>query len=332
MTGEPILRALFGRYADVASLGVLAALAILVAAAFCQGRRVSIGRLSIGSRPAPDAPGPLAPHAAGGQAAMTADPALPKVSRVFEVSQARQFYTAIARNYDERNSANLLATQLEVITLLEKARKANPALRVLDLGGGTGQNIATHFFSDPDIRWTYVDFCPAMVEQLDSHLSGYPIYRNLQKFVSDIGEVHRCLQPGSYDVVLLSLVLSSMPRLPDIEKLATMLAPSGTLIISEINPSYTERHPYYAARARDGGLVAMRTRPVDPIRICELATAAGLLRPQISWQPELAHPFSVGTTAYSFVTTFAAPAELPCRAPRTSRAGTAGRRSRPAGN
>jgi ubiquinone/menaquinone biosynthesis C-methylase UbiE len=331
MTSKPFLDAVLGRYADIASLMTLIAMAVLIAAAFCQGRRISIGRLSIGSRPASvrRAPGPPpGPPVTNCCATLTPGPTRRKVSKVFNVSQARQFYTAIAENYDERNSANLLATQLEVIACLEDARKTSPSLRVLDLGGGTGQNIATHFFSDPDISWTYVDFCPAMVEQLDSHLAGYPLYRNLHKVVSDIGDVHRCLQPASFDIVLLSLVLSSMPRLPDLAKLASMLAPSGALVISDINPGYTERHPYYAATARDGNLVAMRMRPVDPIHLCEQAAAAGLRRPRVSWQPGLAHPAGASTVAYSFVTSFAAPADSRHRVLRSAQESTAGQRSR----
>jgi ubiquinone/menaquinone biosynthesis C-methylase UbiE len=331
-----LLEELFGRSAGPILLGVLVVLMTLVVTAFFQGRPIRVGRFSIGSRPQggqsrlqPATRHDLAPA----ETAETAEVSryVPgKVTRVFEVSEAKQFYSTIAPNYDERNSANLLATQLETIIRLEKARDLKPGLRVLDLGGGTGQNIATHFFSDRSIRWTYVDFCPAMVEQLDRHLVGHPMYHNLSRLVCDITQVHKHLQQKSYDVILLSLVLSSMPRQPDFAKLAGLLAPNGMLIISDINPFYTERHPYYHATARDGTVVAMRMKPVDPVEICQRASEAGLLEPEIAWQPKAADQLSGPTVSYSFIATFVAAAEPRSRHGRTARSDTARGRFRAA--
>jgi ubiquinone/menaquinone biosynthesis C-methylase UbiE len=299
--------ALFGHNAGLVWLAVFLGLATLAAAAFCQGRPITIGRLSIGARPRASEESAKAPVSAAhtaNESALSADPRFGKAQIVFETPEAKQFYHAIARNYDERNSANLLATQFETITRLQIARDAKPSLRVLDLGGGTGQNIATHFFNDVSICWTYVDFCPAMVDQLERHLAGQPMFRNLRRHVADINDVHRILPPGSYDVVLMSLVLSSMPQLPDFTKIARLLAPHGMLIVSDINPLYTERHPYYVATAQDGTVVAMRMRPVDPVEICQRAGAAGLRQPEITWEPKVARYMDGGDISYSFVATF----------------------------
>jgi ubiquinone/menaquinone biosynthesis C-methylase UbiE len=319
---DKLLLALFGRNAGLISFAILIVLMALVVVAFCQGRPIRIGRFSIGSRPGASGPqlGSPAPVTPAADSALPPDPRFGKVSKLFEVSHARKFYNAIASNYDERNSTNLLAAQLETIIRLERAREVKPALRVLDLGGGTGQNIATHFFSDSNICWTYVDFCPAMVEQLDHHLAGQPIFRNLSRIVEDINEVHRCLPQRSYDVVLLSLVLSSMPRLPDFAKIAGLLAPNGMLIVSDINPAYTERHPYYMATAQDGNVVAMRMKPVDPVEVCKRATAAGLHQPELTWQPEFVQHMSEDSVSYSFVATFVSPTPPRSRAPRLVRA------------
>jgi SAM-dependent methyltransferase len=187
-----------------------------------------------------------------------------------------------------------------MISRVEDARKEKPALRVLDLGGGTGQNIATHFFSDPNIHWTYVDFCPAMVEQLDLHLDGRQLYRNLYKCVDDINHIHLSLQPRSFDVVLMSLVLTSMPQLPDFANIAGLLAPNGKLIISDINPLYTEIRPLYHATAQDGSIVAMRMKAVQPLQIARRAEAAGL------HQCEITEQIGEAGISYSFITTFVA--------------------------
>jgi ubiquinone/menaquinone biosynthesis C-methylase UbiE len=319
---DKFLLALFGRNTDLISFATLIVFVALVVVGFCQGRPIQIGRFSIGGRPGASGPRleSVAPVTRATDSALPRDHRFGKVSKVFEVSHARQFYNAIASNYDERNSTNLIATQLETIKRLQSAREAKPALRVLDLGGGTGQNIATYFFSDPKICWTYVDFCPAMAGQLDNHLTGQPIFRKLNKIVGDINEVHRCLQPGSFDVVLLSLVLSSMPHLPDFTKIAGLLAPNGVLIISDINPAYTELHPYYIATAQDGSVVAMRMKPVDPVEICKRATGAGLHQPELTWQPEFAQRMSEHTVSYSFVATFVSPTPPRSRVPRIGRA------------
>lgn len=328
-----LLEELFGRSAGFILLAVLGVLAAMVVIAFCQGRPVQVGRFSIGGRPqaGQPRPQPALPHEFASAYTDQVLGHMPgEVTQVFEVAQAKQFYHAIAPNYDERNSANLLATQLETIIRLEMARKVKPGLRVLDLGGGSGQNIATHFFSDSNIRWTYVDFCPAMVEQLERHLAGRPMYLNLRSLVCDINQVHKQLSERSYDVILMSLVLSSMPRQPNFTKLAGLLAPNGMLIISDINPLYTKRHPYYHATARDGTVVAMRMKPVDPVEICQRASEAGLRQPELALQPKLDGHLPGAAISYSFIATFVAAAEPMPWLARTMRAGAAKGRFRAA--
>jgi ubiquinone/menaquinone biosynthesis C-methylase UbiE len=277
--------ALFGHDAEYIVGAALLMSAVIVGAAFAQGRQVSIGPASIGERPRPLVPPAARAGASSGE-----------VGRVFEVSEAKSFYKAIAPNYDERNSANLIATHLETIIRINEAREVKPALRVLDLGGGTGQNIATHFFSDASICWTYVDFCPAMVEQLEQHLRRHALSRNLQVLIEDINRVHLILPPESYDIILMSLVLTSMPKLPDFGNIAGLLAPGGRLIISDIDPDYTRLRPFYKATAGDGCPVAMRMRPVAPRLIAESAQAAGLR------QLDLCR--ALPDDSYSFITTF----------------------------
>lgn len=212
----------FGRNAAYVSAVILLVILILIVLAFRQGREIRFWPPKIGLRPehgkatratgrnAQWPPSPLGGRPAG-------------VAKVFEVTDAAQFYQSIAPNYDQRNSVNLLATHLEVIARLDKLRMAKPTLRVLDLGGGTGQNVATHFFSDTQLRWTYVDSCPAMLSQLRQHLAGRPLYERLSVYLADISQIHTQLPARSYDVVLLNLVLSSMPSLPDFARIGRLI-------------------------------------------------------------------------------------------------------------
>ncbi|MBO3745194.1 methyltransferase domain-containing protein [Streptosporangiaceae bacterium NEAU-GS5] len=278
---------LFGSSAAYVTLAVLAAIGALLVWAFHQGRQIEFWPPKIGPRPE---------GADRARKPATVDrPA--NVDRLYEVGDASDFYDAIAPNYDQRNSVNLLATHMDVITRVEEARKCKPGLRVLDLGGGTGQNVATHFFNDSEIVWTYVDFCPAMVDQLRQHLAKRPIYKRLTWHIEDINRAHLVVPPQSQDLVLLNLVLSSMPELPDFNKIARMLAPGGQLVISDIDPGYTHAHPYYQAAAKDGSMVAMRTNPVQPLELVDRMKEAGL---------RLSEMAGIGSRdiSYSFITVF----------------------------
>jgi len=315
------LISLFGHYAAYVGGAFGIVLVTMVVTGFCQGRRVTIGPFSVGPRPRTNTKkgGVARRRDNGAESARSYDPRTGKADKVFQPSQARTFYDAIACNYDERNSGNLIATHMEAIARIEEARDRKPEPRVLDLGGGTGQNIATYFFKDSRMRWTYVDFCPAMVAQLHLHLDGRPLARNLEVHVGDINRIHTSLPAKSYDVVLMSLVLTSMPELPDFHNIAKLLTANGRLIISDINPLYTDSHPLYQATAHDGTIVAMRMKAVQPLQIARRAEAAGM------HQSEITEQIGGRDVSYSFITTFvSAPASrsrrtyLSLRGSRTS--------------
>jgi hypothetical protein len=129
-------------------------------------------------------------------------------------------------------------------------------------------------------------------------------------YLEDINTIHTRLPIRSYDVVLLNLVLSSMPQLPDFSQLTTLSAPGGRLIIADINPIYTADHPYYKAAATDGTLVAMRTCPVQPLEVATRAQEAGL---QLSEMNQIGSE----TISYSFIVTLLSPAgETEAQAPQ----------------
>lgn len=256
-----------------------------------QKRQITLGRLHIGPPPA---------VRSGLEEARTsqAAPCVARdaVDREYSVDRSREFYREIASSYDLRNSANLVATHLETVVTIKAIRTQRSTLRVLDLGGGTGKLIAIYFFNDDAISWTYVDFCPEMAAQFRHNLDGRPLGRNAEVLVEDLNQFLKQGKPGCYDVVLLSLVLSSMPAMPDFSAVARLLHPGGSLIVSDISPGYTRDNPLYKVSV-GGELIALRTNQVDPLEVSRRASAAGLSAGDL-------RPLGPGAMYYSFVATF----------------------------
>jgi SAM-dependent methyltransferase len=288
----PLLRDLLGHNAGYAAAAALAVLAILVVGAFAQGRRIELRPYGLFG---------VVIGARGRRLAR--DPRLTGVRRVYEAGEASRFYAAIAARYDESNSIRLVDTHMEILDRIVQFRGDKPNLDVLDLGSGTGERVATYFLDDHDLRWTAVDSCAAMVEQFRMHLAGRPLAARAAAYNADLNHVHVLLAGRSYDLVLLNLVLSSMPELPNFRRVGELIAPGGWLIISDINPEYTRAHPYYKATAADGSEVALRPKPIDVPKLAARTREAGL------------HPVElapVGSTdpSYSFIAIFAGAARL----------------------
>jgi SAM-dependent methyltransferase len=285
---------LFGPHTAVIILFAALFGASVIIIALRQGRSISIWPPSIGPHPransvrqddgAPtDKPPPV-----GGLGAV--------VDREYAVDRAKNFYQEIAPYYDLRNSGDLVSTHLETVAQIQAIRAQRPTLRVLDLGGGTGKLIAIHFFNDEAISWTYVDFCPAMAAEFRRNLFGHPLGENSVIVIEDLTLTLQKLQPASYDIVILSLVLSSMPTLPDFTSIARLLRPGGALIVTDISPGYTHENPLYKVPI-DSAVVALRTTPVDPYEVIRRATGAGL---RTTEQKQLGQDRAY----YSFITVF----------------------------
>jgi ubiquinone/menaquinone biosynthesis C-methylase UbiE len=295
------LAKLFGAAAPWVAAIVVLFLAGIVTAAFRQGREISwpprIG-------PRPSSRRSTEEREALHRPTLARQPE-EAVDREYPVDRARDFYQEIAPNYDLRNSGSLVSTHLAAVAQLQATRAQRSTLRVLDLGGGTGKLIAIHFFNDAAVSWTYVDFCPAMAAQFRRNLAGYPLGVNSKVVVEDLTRALQQLEPASYDVVMLSLVLSSMPNPPDFALIARVLAPGGSLIVTDINPGYTHANPLYRVSV-DGAVVALRTTPVDPLDVIRRAEAAGLRE-----SAKKAIGEGEGSTYYSFMVVFTATAVRP---------------------
>jgi SAM-dependent methyltransferase len=310
--------------AAACAAGVPVVRAVLRAVA--DGRELTVGPVRIG---AGARPGPPEQPAAGGSAPAPAPvavadppPVAHRPERLFSTLEAELFYSLVAPSYDIRNTGPLLSTQFVTRAKIQRARAGRQSLDVLDLGGGTGREIATHFADDPTVSWTYVDFCPAMADQFRANLVEDPVPMRVRVLVEDIQRVHERLEPESYDVVLLSLVLTSMPRMPDLAPITRLLRPGGVLVVSDIDPLYTERNQLYSVRVADGEAVALRTTPVQPHQIAAHAIAAGLIQ-------EETESTTRGSASYAFVSVYRRPGPVPAPRPPADRRGMLARR--PAG-
>jgi ubiquinone/menaquinone biosynthesis C-methylase UbiE len=281
------LQALFGAATPWIAGSVVLFLAVLIGIGFIQGRPLSILSLTVGARPKRH-------RRESARAAAAVQPVGDR--REYDVANAGAFYQEIALHYDLRNSGNLVSTHLATVKRLQALRVESPSLSVLDLGGGTGQLIAIHFFNDPAVTWTYVDFCPNMAALFRQNLTDTALGQHAEILVEDLTQAPNHLEPASYDVILLSFVLSSMPYLPSFPAIARLLKPGGSLIITDINPGYTRDKPFYEVVV-DAALVALQTTPVDPFEVIRRAQSAGL-------RPTELTPIGGGSTYYSFITVF----------------------------
>ena len=277
-SGFPTVPRLFGPATGYVLLALVVVAVGLVVVAFAQGRSISFWPPNIGARPGP-AQSTRRQRYDGAAAAPVDEPVAagtgPKPVVEFDSRSAADFYQAIATRYDQRNSGALLDTQREIVRRISARALDRPALRVLDLGGGTGREIATHFFDHPAIRWSYVDFCSAMVDQFRRNIRGTTLADRATVHVEDVTSAIGRVTGGSFDVVLLSFLLSSMPTWPDFRALAGLLAPGGVLVVADIDPAYTALKPSYEV-AVDDRTYSLRTTAVRPLRVLRKARAAGL--------------------------------------------------------
>jgi SAM-dependent methyltransferase len=194
---------------------------------------------------------------------------------MYTVAEAAEFYNKIASQYDTRNSGPLLGTHLLTKKWIYRSIIDKEKASILDLGGGTGREIATYFEQYEHIDWTYVDFSSKMADQFRANLSDNNVRMRIDVHIEDIRYTHRSDWVKSYDVILLSVVLSSMQAHFNISDIANLVHPGGTLIISEIDPLYTERNPLYRVTV-GAETYSLRTSPVQPHEVAAQALAAGL--------------------------------------------------------
>lgn len=133
-----------------------------------------------------------------------------------------------------------------------------------------------------------------MVEQFSQNLRNTKLHLDIK--VKDILSISGLYPTKTFDVILLSLVLTSMPRMPNFEEILTFLKDDGIFIIADIDPDYTTLYPFYIV------LVGKRPLAFIPNRI----NVSELNKTMISFGlKQLAiKTIKDGDTNYSFVYVF----------------------------
>lgn len=216
---------------------------------------------------------------------------------IFNPDDAKGFYDSIASGYDDRNSASLHATHGKIIELVKRQTRRGGC--VLDLGGGTGKLIAHEFSDRRNLEWHYVDASPSMLARFSNNMDGSALdvvtdLKDINSYLSD--RITRAEFHGYFDIILLSLTLTSMHQNPDWEKIANLLKIGGLLIIADIDASYTARNPLYIIENQSRKF-ALRPRAVP---------LAGIISEINGKFLDIDHTDFVlqGSTEYSFVVTF----------------------------
>ena len=184
----------------------------------------------------------------------------------YPTEDALKFYSAIAEGYDSRNSPSLQKSHLCTLEKIESFLENKNNWSVLDLGAGTGKLIALRFFNNPNSTWVVVDGSPAMMGEFSKNLSASKL-----KIKTSIEEIESYLDRSEnekHDVVLVSYLLTSMPKNPDWLKLVRKVKDDGRLIIVDAEPSYTALHQHYSVSINNK-THALKTRPVSGTTLIE---------------------------------------------------------------
>lgn len=219
---------------------------------------------------------------------------LPPFDKGYSVIDSKSFYDAIADQYDQRNSPSLLQTHAEVIRVIKETVDKRSDIQVLDLGGGTGKLIAHHFFDRSDIHWVYVDSSALMTEKFRQNLNETKLSKSVE--VEELNTYLSRDPDRLYDVIIISLVLTSLEKTPNLKSIASRLKPEGRLVVADIDAAYTITYPYYIVPC--GSIRhALRPRAVPLTHLIHEAKKADL-------QLFHSHPIMEGQLNYSFVASF----------------------------
>jgi 2-polyprenyl-3-methyl-5-hydroxy-6-metoxy-1,4-benzoquinol methylase len=215
---------------------------------------------------------------------------------LYEPVTAVRFYNEIAAYYDARNSSDLVKTHYGVIREMKSCIGARPDARILDLGGGTGYEIASHFAPD-DVSWTYVDAADEMARTFRRN------FRRASMRTSVIlgnasYEIENFAHDGrQFDIIVVSWLLSSMPVDLDFAPLAKIVAPRGILIVADADPQNLAAKPIFGFSIGERQ-IGLRLRQVDPRKIITSAEVAGL---RLTKQPSIVGREAGGPYAFIHV-------------------------------
>lgn len=196
------------------------------------------------------------------------------VRTVYSPDKALDFYARIADHYDQRNTRFLYDAHSSIISQLRTLLDSGNYIGVIDVGCGTGRLIASHF-AFRNIKWIAIDGCQEMLNQFASHTSTDSAVMKPVIVKSDLQEYEFAHIPdgdgGNKWIALLSFVLTSMPDDTLLERLISGLSNLSAVVLADIHPLYTLKHPNYDF-SLPGGDVDLSPRAVFPDILQEVLT------------------------------------------------------------
>jgi 2-polyprenyl-3-methyl-5-hydroxy-6-metoxy-1,4-benzoquinol methylase len=172
-----------------------------------------------------------------------------KSEKRYAISDSISFYNSIAKKYDARLTREYLDTLRETANcVLDLTAKHVHPVQILDIGAGTGQFVR-QLEGARRFEWTCIEPAVEMVNILRLLFDGPPLHPVI--YGCSLLDVVRYVQTKKFDVVTLNSVISSMPSIPNLATLHSLLVRNGVLIISDGHPDIRKRDT--AFRVRSGG-------------------------------------------------------------------------------
>ena len=151
--------------------------------------------------------------------------------RLFQPSESVEFFDLIADQYDARNTSFVLDAHKQIIReispLVDKQERTN----VLDVGSGTGRAIALHYFERQSVQWTALEPSEQMRKMFRANMDGSGM--SWEVIDGGLSDLPKFEGKAPYDIVIMSLVLTSIEATPDLAGLIKLINKGGKLIIAD---------------------------------------------------------------------------------------------------
>jgi ubiquinone/menaquinone biosynthesis C-methylase UbiE len=196
----------------------------------------------------------------------------------FSKDGSRLFYDSVCGEYNARNANNksVRATQDAIVKLVIEAARGKGAeqLMVLDVGGGTGDNVRNKLMAVANLKWTSVDISNKMTSAFKQNFKNdEAVDMDFFELISSQNEIMN----RRFDLVLFSFSMSSMRQAVEFAKLKNMLTADGQIVVADIHPGYVAFSPKFdidVAQQR----FALLLRRVEPLFLELEARTWGLER------------------------------------------------------
>lgn len=193
-------------------------------------------------------------------------------ARVYEVSEAVEFYDLVAPFYDSRHSKDRERTNDSVHSACESYFLDLNGKVICDIGGGTGNLVRK--FRHHELEWVNVDLSQKALDLFQQR------YSDALKISARHFDACRGGFAGpreTFDIIILSFVLSSMPTQFPYKRLLPLMKDDAIFVIADNHPEYS-RDKLYGYKDVNGKNYALRIRPIDPIVLQTEVEQAGFVQ------------------------------------------------------